>query len=223
MPSEYTCPFCGADNPLDDVSVASDITPCRDCGQALTFPLTDGTRSVSQNSLDIPPRHVRVEKGFNGETTITFHRLSPTLLFLIPFTAIWSGGSLWLKFAPQIRNGNFNLAETLSGLPFLLGTVILLAYVAGVAFGRWVVKLNQGDGEVFFGVGSLGWARHFSYRNTSVVRFIATSAKVWGKRQNGILVRTGEDNFVFGTTIKDDVRWFMAAIILQQVRQLKAS
>jgi hypothetical protein len=223
VPTDYTCPFCHADRPLDDMSVANDTTRCRACGQALTFPLTGGTTTVSQDSRDIPPRHVRVEKSFNDETTITFRRLSPSLLFLIPFTAIWSGVTLWGSFAQQIRNGQFDLVQTLNGLPFIAGTVIMLGYIACVAFGKWVVKLNQGKGEVFVGVGRFGWKRHFSYQNTSVVCFVATGTKHWGKRQNGILVRTRENDFVFGTLIKDDVRRFIAATILQQARRLQAS
>jgi hypothetical protein len=220
MPSDYSCPSCGANIPLDDVNVSKDVALCRACGQTTAFSVVSGTSELSLQALDEPPRGVRIETGFNNETTVVYHRLSPLLLFLIPFTALWSGGSMIGIYGSQIRDGKFDLGQSLFGIPFLLGTVVLLSVIAFLLFGKWVIKLDRGDGTVFVGVGPFGWTRRFSYNQTSVVSLTATTVTVNNRPQQGILVRTDERDFVFGALLKDDAKRFIAATILQQVGQL---
>jgi hypothetical protein len=220
MVADYSCPFCHAQISLDDMNVATDLALCRACGRTSAFSVVCGASEISQDCLDKPPRHIRVLRGFNDETTVTYRRISPFLLFLIPFMAIWSGVTLGGTFAKQIRDGAFNLAETLAGLPFLLGTVIMLIVVAYLTFGKWVVELNRGNGSVFVGVGPLGWTRRFSYNRATIVSLKMTDATVNNRPQKGILVRTDENDFVFGAFIKDDAKRFIAATIMRQVGQL---
>ena len=220
MPSDYSCPSCGANIPLDDVNVSKDVALCRACGRTTSFSVLSGTGEISLQGLDEPPRGVRVETGFNEETTIVYRRLSPLLLFLIPFTAIWSGGSMIGIYGTQIRNGKFDLAQSLFGIPFLIGTLVLLSAIAFLLFGKWVIRLDRGDGTVFVGVGPFGWTRRFSYNQTSVVSLAATKITVNNRSQQGILVRTDEKDFLFGAVLRKDVRQFVAATILQHVAQL---
>ena len=53
-----------------------------------------GAAEISMDCLDNPPRWIRVEPQFDEGVKIRYHRISPVLLFLIPFTAVWSGGSI---------------------------------------------------------------------------------------------------------------------------------
>ena len=101
-------------------------------------------------------------------------------------------------YGTQIRDGKFNLAQSLIGVPFLLGTVVLLAVIIYLALGKWLITLNRGEGAVFVGAGPLGWTRRFSYNPDTMVSLCMTSMKVNNQPQKGILVRTDGKDFVFG-------------------------
>lgn len=217
---EFLCPFCHSKIPTDDVNVAKDLALCRACGRTTAFSIVSGAEEIALDSLDEPPRCVRVEKGFNDEMTVIYHRLSPVLFFLIPFTAIWSGGSMSAIIGTQIKKGTFSVEESLFALPFAIGTVVLLSVIAYLMFGKWVVSLSRGQGSVFVGVGPLGSTRRFSYDKTTLVSMCMTNMSVNNRPQKGILVRTNEKDFVFGAFIKDDAKRFIAAAILQQVGRL---
>jgi hypothetical protein len=66
---------------------------------------------------------VRVGQSLINGIEITYRRLSPVVLFLIPFTALWSGVSMWGIYGRQLVQGKFDPAHSLFGLPFLLGTM----------------------------------------------------------------------------------------------------
>jgi hypothetical protein len=215
--AELFCPFCRASIPLADVNVATDIALCRACGRTSAFSVVSGQSEISLDCLAEPPRCVRVEDGFYEGTQITYRRLSPVLLFLIPFTALWSGGSMYGIYGTQIIKGEFDLEQSLFGIPFAFGTMILLSAIVYLIVGRWVVTLNRGEGTVFVGVGPLGWTRQFSYNRDTLVSLSMTSIKVNDCPQKGILVRTGDKDFVFGALIRDDAKRFIAATIMQAV------
>jgi hypothetical protein len=202
---------------MEDVNIATDIALCRACGRTTSFSAISGTGEISLECLNNPPRSIRVEDGFNGDKTIVYHRMSPALLFLIPFTALWSGGSIYGIYWSQIRDGKFDPGQSLFGLPFAFGTLVLLAIIAYLMFGKWVVRLDRGEGSVFVGLGPLGWTRHFSYNRDTIVSFRMTSVKINDVPQKGILVRTDDKDFVFGALLKDDAKHFIAAAITKQV------
>ena len=168
------------------------------------------------------PRSVRVEQGFGDETSIVYRRLSPALLFLIPFTAFWSGFSMYGIYGKQIMAGKFNLHESLLGLPFLFGTIVLLSVITFLIFGKWAIKLGHGDGTVFVGVGFVGRTRRFSYnRNSTVSMTYATGVSSNGQRQPGILVHTDDQDFIFGAVLPANAKQFIAAAIAKQVAETR--
>jgi hypothetical protein len=214
----YACPACHAIIPIEDVNVAADIALCRACGKATPFSLLCGASQISTADLEMPPRGVKVERDFTEGIRIVYRRISPLLLFFIPFTAIWSGGSMWGIYINPLMKGEFNFRESLFGLPFLIGTVVLVGVIAFMMFGKWVVTLRKGEGTVFVGVGSLGWTRHFVYKPDSLVSLQRTNVEVNNVPQKGVAVRTDEQDFVFGSTLKDDVKRFIAAYITKAAR-----
>ena len=95
---------------------------------------------------------------------------------LVPFTLLWAGGSLGGIYGTQIAKGRFELALSLFGIPFLLGSVFLVGLTAMAVAGRCVVELA---GERFsVRVGALGvyrtravaWDAVRSCRLTEVTR-----------------------------------------------------
>lgn len=220
MQSEFRCPLCQSVIAADDVNVATDLALCRSCGRTSSFSAVSGSSEISLDSVNSPPRWIKAEKDFRGGMTIVYRRISPVLLFFIPFTAFWSGLSMWGIYGTQFRKGEFDLGQSLFGLPFLLGTIVLLIVITFLLFGRWKISLWNGTGSVFVGVGSLGWTRRFTYNRETLVSMRMTDVRVNEVPQKGILVRTNEKDFVFGTMLKEKVKQFIAASIMKAVTEV---
>jgi hypothetical protein len=82
--------------------------------------------------------------------------------FLVPFALFWAGGSLGGIYGTQIAKGEFNLWMSLFGLPFLAGSVFLVAITIMAVAGRTVVELA--GGKLSIRTGALG-----IYRTKSAV------------------------------------------------------
>ncbi|MCK5529403.1 MAG: hypothetical protein KAI74_06940 [Kiritimatiellae bacterium] len=215
MKKEYKCPTCRSTISVDDINVSSDIALCRSCGNSYAFSLINSSADISEDTLNSVPRGIKLKQSFNGGVNIVYHRLSPAVFFLIPFTALWSGLSMTGIYGTQIKKGTFNLAESLFGLPFLIGTIVLLSIILFCLFGKVVVSLNQGVGSVFTGVGTLGWTRHFSYDKHTLVSLKRTNVRVNNVQQVGISITNDSSKLIFGTMLKKDAKEFIAASIMK--------
>jgi len=221
--SEYVCPQCGAAIPLDDINVSADIALCRQCGMSSSLSELVSLSRFPPELLDQPPRWTRLDEGFSGEKTITYRRPSPMLLFMVPFMAFWSGFSMWGIYIKPLMDGTFDPDDALFGIPFLIGTIILLGVVLYLAFGKWVVTLDHGTGSVFVGVGPIGRTRHFTYARNTIVAMRKTNIRVNEVTQTGILVKTGDDELLFGSLIKDNVKEYIAAMIQHESRPSRST
>ena len=96
-------------------------------------------------------------------TTIKFKRFDLQVLFLIPFTCVWAGGSMWMLYGKQIVERTFDLKTTLFGIPFLIGSVALVSECLFMLFGKRVLTLSGGNGRYFVGVGPIGKTVRFKY------------------------------------------------------------
>jgi hypothetical protein len=219
MQSQYICPLCGTNIGMDDVNVATDIALCRSCGKTSAFSMVSGAAELSLDTLQNIPRGIRMENDLRDGISIIYHRMSPILLFLVPFAAIWSGGSIGGIYVSQIIKGQFDLEQSLFGIPFFIGTIVLVSAIIYLFFGKWRISLGDGAGSVFVGVGTLGWTRCFSYNRESLVTLRMTNVEVNHVPQKGILIRTDEKEFIFGAMLKEDVKQFIAAIIAKEVKR----
>jgi hypothetical protein len=219
MPNEYKCPSCGALIPLDDVNVSKDVALCRACGQSTAFSLISGAAEINLQSLAKPPRGIRMEEEPGGALKVCYRKISLVVLFLIPFTLLWGGFSVGLIYGSQIWKGKFDPHLSLFGIPFLIGTIVLLCIIIYLIFGKWVIRLDQGAGTVFMSVGSLGWTRRFTYDRSTSVTLRLTNTQVNNVPQKAIAVRTGDKEWMFGTFIKDEAKQFIAAAIVMRASQ----
>ena len=87
------CQSCGAAIALADVNVANDIALCRACGQTMRFSEIAPIPGAAEVDLQRPPKGVRIDDSPLRGRSIIYRKISPAVLFLIPFTALWSGGS----------------------------------------------------------------------------------------------------------------------------------
>jgi len=218
MPS-YFCPACRSAISLEDVNIATDLALCRNCGTTTPFSVVADTSELSLVTQDDVPKGVTVTPALTGGTEITYRRISKIVFFLIPFMMIWSGFSLSGIYGRQIIRGQFDVSQSLFGLPFLLGTIMLLAVVLFLLFGRWRVRMNAGQGEVFAGVGPAGWTRSFRYDPQSRVSLELTNIQRNRVPQKAITVRTGNEEIRFGTGIQEDAKRFIAAAILKNLAE----
>jgi hypothetical protein len=200
------------------VNVAQDVALCRSCGKATPFSIVCGISEIDLGVLSSPQRGVQVSREADGSQKIVYRRFSPALLFLIPFTAFWSGLSIWGLYGSQIHEWKFDMEKSLMGLPFLLGTVVLLGVILFMIFGHWVITLNRGQGTVFVGVGPLGWTRKFTFNRDSIVSLKMTSIQRNDVPQKGIAVTSGEKEIVFGTTFSENAKKYIAAEIVKTIK-----
>lgn len=76
---------------------------------------------------------------------------------------------MWGLYGTQIVKRAFDLKLSLFGIPFLIGSVMLVAECLFMLFGKRVLTLSGGEGRYFVGIGPVGKKTRFKYdRNTQV-------------------------------------------------------
>src|SRR5688500_3614568 len=133
---EVVCPKCGSEIPLEDVNVANDLALCRKCSESFSFAEAIRTEDIAAVDLANPPRGVWYRPTPNGFELGSSTR-SAAAIFLVPFMLVWSGGSMGGIYGSQIAKGDFNLAMSLFGLPFLFGTIVLGGFTIMTLCGKF--------------------------------------------------------------------------------------
>ena len=204
----YRCPKCG------EVIRAEDLVAVED----------DGRNDAALLSAP-PPPHLAVKTDFVDiwpVTTIRFKRVSPLALFFIPFTCIWSGGSLTGIYGPQFMQHAFDLERSLFGIPFLAGTVILLSICLFMLFGKRVLTLSHGHGTYFTGVGFIGRTTRFAYGYGTKVEEIESVHR--GRNGTSVFRRlrlsgqNGADDVYVCTGFSKEALAYAAAVLRRECR-----
>jgi hypothetical protein len=220
LESEYQCPHCSSAIAPEDVNVATDLALCRDCGKTSSFQQVVSMSSVSEETLDHPPRGIHMMRNQHGGRKVVFRRVSPALLFLVPFTAVWAGGSMFGIYGTQIKEGKFDLGQSLFGIPFLIGSIVLVSIILFLAFGRWEMVLDRGTGKVFAGLGKVGWTRRFTYSKATTVGLVWTNVEVNDVRQRGVCIDNDGEKLTFGSTLREEAKEYFAAAIQLAIKEL---
>ncbi len=211
----YTCPACSALIPLDDINVAADLALCRACGETTSF--TGLAQSLPEVDLDKPPKHIRIERSRRDGVEFIYRKKNPALLFLIPFTCFWSGGSMFGIYGTQIAKGQFDLQLSLFGLPFLFGSIVLVCIISLMLFGSWHFRLEKSRFEVFVGVGQIGWRRSQPIGPDSRFSIKPSTLSVNDVRKDGIELATGTDKLLFAASIDDKCKNWLASALEQSL------
>ena len=162
----YFCPKCGAEIPLSDINVSADLMLCKSCGETSSF--AEAVNEVGDESVLVkpPPKHLRIETDPmdpERRTTITYKKVSLLALFFVPFTCFWAGGSMAGIYGSQIVKGAFDPKLSLFGLPFLIGSIVLVSACFFMLFGKRVLTLRSGEAKYFAGVFGIGLRKRFHY------------------------------------------------------------
>ncbi len=202
---KVTCKSCKRKVETENINVSKDVAFCKNCETitALSSLVADTpNQSFNSNTL---------EKGTNFTSTGTdwvaeASYRSYMAIFLVPFTMVWAGGSLSGIYGSQIIKGEFNLESSLFGIPFLLGSIVLVTVCLLSVFGRTLVSRESNEGLVFIGIGDIGWYRRFPWRDVDrVVEINAT--------QNSHLALEGTRRITFGWGLSSKKRFWLANMV----------
>ena len=216
---DIRCPSCGRNIPLEDINVSTDIALCRACSDSFRFSDLISGGSGPAPSLSSPPSGAWFDQTPDGFSTGATTR-SWMAAFLIPFTCVWAGGSLSGIYGTQFVSGRFNLATSLFGIPFLLGSVALISMCAMMAAGRTSVTKTGDQLLIFTGVGPVGWTRYYSWADFCTV---SEDVNLANFRMNWpgagrTLALTGKRKITFGSMWNADRRYFVMAALREMLK-----
>jgi hypothetical protein len=210
----FLCPNCGKELPLADVNMAQDMALCRACGFSGSFIGAMSVPRMTDEEMARPPKRVSLQREFGDALTITCRPKRTGLLFLIPFTALWSGISMAGIYGTQIARGQFDWRLSLFGLPFLLGTLGFLIAILYTLFGATRVTLSKGRVQVFMGVFGLGRTREMECGKGTAVTIGKSGYRVNNVTQPEIVLASGEKQIKFGAMgLSNDVQTYVAAVL----------
>ncbi len=210
----FLCPKCGKELPLVDLNVAADVALCRTCGYSGSFLQSSTVPTMSDEEMARPPKRVTLHRGFDGELEIVSRFGKGLAFFLIPFTAIWSGASMWGFYGTQLMKGEFDLRQSLLGIPFLLGTIVLVSLILLALFGKTIVTLSRGRVQVFNGVFGMGRTREIDCRKGTQVSLEKSSVSKNHVPQMQIVLRSDNQTLKFGAlSFSKETRRYVAAVL----------
>ena len=143
---EFHCPECGLPIEVADLAPAQGVAVCRFCEKPHPLAACQEALPYEQRNVVLEqavPKGVQLEETMDG-FRLTLSTRSAIAFFLVPFTLFWAGGSLGGIYGTQIAKGEFSLWLSLFGIPFLAGSVILIALTVMTVWGRCVVELARG-------------------------------------------------------------------------------
>jgi hypothetical protein len=176
---EFHCPDCGLPIEAADLAPAQGVAVCRFCEKP--HPLAACQQAIPFEHRNIIPEQA-LPKGVILEETMDGFRLTLSMrsyvaFFLVPFTMFWAGGSLGGIYGTQIAKGEFNLVMSLFGIPFLVGSVILIALTVMTVAGRCVVELAGGKFSIRTGALGGYWTQSAAWDDVLSCRLVESSRR----------------------------------------------
>lgn len=166
---KVTCDKCKEDIDRSMVNVQKDTAYCPFCRHV--FPLSSLIAKKTDSKFEIESSEDGTWYEINEKYWLVgaSHR-SYFAFILVPFTWVWAGGALSGLYGTQIMKMEFDLLSSLVGLPFLVGSLILIVMSLMSVFGKTIIYVEQDNSAtIFTGIGTKGWYR---YCNWSEVRSV---------------------------------------------------
>ncbi|MGZ8900760.1 MAG: hypothetical protein ACXW3Z_11745 [Limisphaerales bacterium] len=229
--------------PSDDINVGADVAFCRSCN--VSHPLSGvarGTGIDPQVDLTRPPKGTWHRASGLGTVIGASHRSVGGAIGALAFAAFWNGiVSIFVAVAlastlallgvprpgwfpaPVMNGGAMGVGITiflwLFLTPFIaVGLAMIAAFFSCLA-GRTEIQVKDWQGEVFSGVGPIGWRRKFK---TEMVKDVRIDDKQWRdsdgdhRRNTQVLNEMTEGKAIkFGSSLNHERRQFVAAALRQ--------
>ena len=173
--------------------------------------------STPEPDLSAPPRGVRVSRNLISGIDFIYRRINPVVFFLLPFTALWSGLSLGGIYGSQLQNGDFDPVMSLAGIPFVIGTLVLIGVMAFMLLGSWRVRLERGRMTLFVGIGPIGRRSGITIDSQTRVELLDGYVKVRRIPRQVIRIKTREQAVYYGAGLPHEVRLYLAAFLRKSV------
>jgi hypothetical protein len=213
---DIKCPSCRSTIPIDDINVSTDLALCRTCGRTFRFSeIVDQDMGRGVDLASPPPGtwYEQLPDGFTvGATTQSW-----IALFLIPFTCVWSGGSMYGIYGTQIRSGHFSLFPSLFGVPFFLGTCGLVTMCLMLSAGKVSITKSADRLYIFAGVGWLGITRNYAWSDFRSVREGFGGNSYNFNRQQRTLALEGKRRITVGSMWSENRRYFVLCVVRSQL------
>jgi hypothetical protein len=211
------CPRCGHEVPASQVNVATDVGACRSCDNV--FSLSSLVKQDAAPPLT-PPGGTWFDERLSGFEVGATTR-SPMAFFMVPFMCIWSAGSLGVIYGRQITTGQFSLAMSLFGLPFLVGALLFWSITLMNVAGKIRLRVDGDLAELFIGVGGLGWRRRFPWSDIERVNELGTSTRYPGSRGMAIALE-GKRRVALGGGLSSERRYFVVQTLRRKLHRAPA-
>ena len=221
---EVTCPKCRGKIATDDINVATDVALCRACGNTCRLSeIVHGGKIISALmssiappsgpvDLNSPPAGAWYEPAADGFSAGATTR-SWMALFIVPFTCVWAGGSMFGIYGTQLVKGHFSLGLSLFGLPFLLGSIFLVSWCAMSVAGKVTVSAHGDRLAIFTGVGPLGVTRIANLSDFKTAREDWGYGSMNGNQQSRVIRLEGARAMAFGSMLSIQRRYFLVSAL----------
>ena len=157
---KFHCPECGLPIAVADLAPAQGVAVCSFCEKWYSLAACQEAVPFEQRNI-VPepalPKGVQLAETMDGFRLTLSTRSWFASFILVPFTLVWSGGSLGGIYGTQIAKGEFDLVQSFFGLPFLAASVPLIAITVMVVAGRYVVELAGGKFSIRVGALGVYW------------------------------------------------------------------
>lgn len=214
---EVECPKCNQRIAAEDVNVAKDLGFCRHCNEAFVLSYAVAVGDLDEVDFADPPKGLRIED-YGHRLTLTATTRHAIALFLVPFTCVWSGFSMVGIYGTQIWKGEFDIAQSLFGLPFLVATIFLVSACLMATVGKVRVVLDGSTVAAFTGVGGIGRRKTADWSQVTDVKLVDTGARS-GNQAMVAIELDGPEPTKFGSVLSEPRRNFIAAVLRRMLRE----
>ncbi len=130
---------------------------------------------------------------------------------------VWSGFSLGGIYGTQIVRGEFSLAMSLFGIPFIMGTVLMGSHALMTLCGKVEVAVENGRATVFTGIGSLGSRQRFLWDGVGSLRTTLKPSRKGGTSEQ--ITLEGTTRVDFGSRLNAERLHFVLSALKQMRRE----
>lgn len=201
------CPKCKSEIRTAHINIQADIAQCVKCNDV--FKISENFEEPEDISFSISntPNGTWFKTGYN-ETIIGASTRSPIAFFLVPFMLVWSGASLGGIYGTQIIDREFDLIQSLFGIPFILGSLLFWTLALMAIWGKVEITLNNKGGKIFTGIGTIGKNKHFLWSDVTSIKGNHPNYRYPG-RQVSNLVLEGNKKISFGSGLKENRKLYL--------------
>ncbi len=202
------CSNCNIEIPQDNINIKTDLAHCKNCGEINKISALINIADTSSFEIETTSKGTWYKKE-RGSLIIGANCWSPIAFFLIPFALVWSGGSLGGIYGTQILSGEFDLMMSLFGLPFLIGSIILLSTITMFLFGKTELTLDNDEGKIFTGVGKLGRTKRFKWSDIDKIHETTSNVRVNNSRNLTKISIKGSKKTTFGMWLNERKQYYL--------------